>query len=271
MPVFTLHCQIKTIQKNGLDRMMASIGKWLKKRWWLIVLFLLVAGIAFVCTKLCTNAQAAAPAVQSNITPEPTSGNETVRLPATTPLQITRDNSRKSVSIEKPDNIPQKATTPVKVKEDIPPTPGPAVTEIKPTVVMTKDCLLLSDSPDWYATGLVLKPGQKVFVTQLAGSWTVDRAAYPRVDGNGHLDDGETGLMHYTQSKVLPTAHFGAIIGKMGLNRSDTDAFLLGINRVVTVTQAGELCLRINDKDEALGDNSGSLRVRITVTEEAGQ
>jgi hypothetical protein len=249
-----------------MDRIMATFGIWLKRRWWLIGMLLVMAGIDLVCIELYTNVQAAASAGQNNTILLTSPGKETEILPTTTPSEITRDNPRKTASTN--NATPQKATTPMKVKEDIRPTPGPAVTETKPTIVMTKDCLLLSDSPDWYPTGLTLAPGQKIFVTQLSGSWTVDRAAYPRVDGNGHLDDGETGLRHYTQSKVLPSAHFGALIGKMGLNRPNADAFLLGVNREVPVTVAGELCLRINDKDEALGDNSGSLRVRITVTEE---
>jgi hypothetical protein len=57
----------------------------------------------------------------------------------------------------------------------------------------------------------------------------------------------------------MPEVQRGALIGRVG-----DDLFLIGDKSMVEVEESGELQLRINDCDEGLVDNSGSLEIKIS-------
>jgi len=92
-------------------------------------------------------------------------------------------------------------------------------------------------------------------VTSVSGGWSVDAANYRRVGPSGH---SEPGLEPYNQYKYDQTTPFGALLVNI-----PTDGYgyiwVRGnqqLPRPITRT-----AIRINDADNALGDNGGFLDV----------
>lgn len=111
----------------------------------------------------------------------------------------------------------------------------------------------------WVDAGVAVHKGQVIAARQQGGSWAVG-GGFPKVDGNGHVNEKNTMLRQFQQLKLLPTSPFGCLLGRV--NPTDPP-FALGIGNAVASPAEGRLSLRINDKDEGLADNVGSITVEI--------
>lgn len=105
----------------------------------------------------------------------------------------------------------------------------------------------------WQHSNVFLSPGDEVSVRYVNGGWTVDRRNHKNVDASGHADAGG--------GYILRSGRIGALVGRIG----DGTPFLIGNGLDFQTNEKGALWLRIDDSDEMLGDNSGSITVSIDV------
>jgi hypothetical protein len=102
------------------------------------------------------------------------------------------------------------------------------------------------------------------WIVSISGAWTVDAAKLASVGAEGHLGAAAQKLAPFAQHKYLKDAPFGAplitqldeILVARALRRLPGEAAKVGRMR-----GANEVYLRINDGDQALGDNAGALTV----------
>jgi hypothetical protein len=104
----------------------------------------------------------------------------------------------------------------------------------------------------WQDTGVKVQPGDTLAVQYVSGLWSP--WAGGKYDGIGSGGDPKC-----TCNVILGVSH-AALIGKIG----DGNPFLVGNTFTQKAGQAGDLYLGINDT--RLDDNSGSLKVTITLT-----
>ncbi len=121
------------------------------------------------------------------------------------------------------------------------------------------------DANGWTSTGIELSKGQIVAITA-AGTWSIwddQPGIWPLTGPNGYINDREITERHhwdyeYTMTLVpLPTAHLGALIGKVG-----DHVFLVGAGVVQQIEETGILYLGCNDHDV---NNIGSMVAEITI------
>lgn len=100
-----------------------------------------------------------------------------------------------------------------------------------------------------------MRQGQQFQVTYISGQWTYWT--------NTIQPFGPAGESYICRSSVctepLPSSPKGALIGKIG-----NDVFFVGRSGNFTANASSPLYLRINDADAGLGDNSGSVVMRVT-------
>jgi hypothetical protein len=133
-------------------------------------------------------------------------------------------------------------------------------TETLPTTVTEitlngEECYEVNSRQGWqYFT--LLRPRKRV--TTISGSWSVDAKNYAGVGPGGHSGDDARRLEPYNQYKYDQNFPFGALFVDI-----PTDGY--GYTQVsgaqVLQRQITKTAMRINDADNALGDNAGSLRV----------
>ena len=104
----------------------------------------------------------------------------------------------------------------------------------------------------WQDTDLQVIVGHQFQVAYVSG-YIVDQDAVVE-DGNGR----NYVCGHASCCEPLPAARRGGLIGKLG-----SQTFFIGNGGVFTAPVDGHLLLRINDCDEGLYDNSGSLKVGL--------
>lgn len=85
--------------------------------------------------------------------------------------------------------------------------------------------------------------------------WSVDGARYKGVGPQGHQGRDAEALAPFAKYKFASNLPFGAL-----LLRDDNERTYAMRDRVFGVPPDRNLLLRINDSDEALGDNTGFLR-----------
>lgn len=150
----------------------------------------------------------------------------------------------------------------------IPITPGTAVvtkantSTAKPqTIFLTIEFEVFADK-GWQSTGVRLAPGDEVSIEYVSGTWTNWKGHTPTHDGNGPTAVYICADIIQADQCVEPIPDFpaGALVGRVG-----QQMLKIGNRLTTTVTSASNLELRINDGDEGLRDNSGSIVVRITV------
>jgi tetratricopeptide (TPR) repeat protein len=105
---------------------------------------------------------------------------------------------------------------------------------------------------DWQDTGMCVRSGQSVTITYLDGNWAWSGEAY--VDAEGL----PTSPLDYSDNVITGCRH-AALIAQM----PGVQPFCVGASFSGQVEQSGCLQLRINDT--MIGDNSGSITVRIEV------
>ena len=107
----------------------------------------------------------------------------------------------------------------------------------------------------WQDTGVRVDYDDKVTITLVSGQWSA---------GAGQKPYGPEGALD-TPSACMPVrakgAHPGMLIGKIGTS----GPFPVGAKMDDAPGLKGALFLRMNDCDNSLADNSGSLTVRIRV------
>ncbi len=108
----------------------------------------------------------------------------------------------------------------------------------------------------WQSTGVVIDNGAELTIEVTGGKWTNCKGCSPYNSGEG----SEYICGNFTDTCVEPLPKFPSdgLIGRIG-------DFVFGIGQGVTIIapQSGELELRINDGDDGLLDNDGSLMIRI--------
>ena len=111
----------------------------------------------------------------------------------------------------------------------------------------------ISASRGWQNTGIALHSGETIKVQFMSGEIRDGEAVIRGPAGVGYIcGDGSC-------CEPMPNVQRGALIGRVG-----DDLFLIGDKSTIEVQESGELQLRINDCDEGLVDNSGSLEIKIS-------
>ena len=114
-------------------------------------------------------------------------------------------------------------------------------------------CIDVSSRSGWTRFNL---PRSFTKVASINGGWSVDSRSYAPVGPYGHAGQDAQRLSPYSQYKYDQRFPFGALL--MGSGQG-----VIWIQNPHSLSSApfGAVDMRINDADNALGDNSGSLRV----------
>jgi hypothetical protein len=107
----------------------------------------------------------------------------------------------------------------------------------------------------WQNTGVRVQPGDTLTIQYVSGHWSPWPGSF--YDGRGVLENPPC---HAGQECVLFGVLHASLIGRIG----NGDPFYIGNGTTLPVGQTEHVYLRINDS--RLGDNSGSLIVRVQVT-----
>jgi hypothetical protein len=108
----------------------------------------------------------------------------------------------------------------------------------------------------WQSTGLMINSGQRVMIEYSAGSVTDQATVMPDANGWDYICGAEGCC------EPLPDARRGALIGQIG-----RETFFIGNRAEITPETSGVLHLRINDCDDGLNDNSGTLQIQVAPTD----
>lgn len=125
--------------------------------------------------------------------------------------------------------------------------PPTAITPIGPALKVE-----VSAAQGWQDTSLILEEGQIFQIAAVAGQIKDLRVTLDDGEGYGYV------CGNANCCEPLPSARRDALLGKVG-----EDVFLIGNGGTFTATDRGPLFLRVNDCDEGLYDNAGSLKVNI--------
>ncbi|XZN89009.1 MAG: hypothetical protein ACM65M_15100 [Microcoleus sp.] len=101
-------------------------------------------------------------------------------------------------------------------------------------------------------------PGRFTQVVSISGSWSVDDRNYKRIGPEGHSGEAAKRLEPYNQYKYTQTYPFGVLlVGVPGDWETAIPRPIWPLPKAVSQ----RVMMRINDADNALGDNAGSLLV----------
>lgn len=110
---------------------------------------------------------------------------------------------------------------------------------------------------EWQSTTLWIQPGDLLEIEYLEGFWQVVPQG---------VDADSSGVGTYTCLvecvELMDNYPRGGLVGKIG----ESDLFAVGTRRTIRAQEEGILAFRINDT--IIGDNSGAVRIRITVQKE---
>ncbi|MFN8474336.1 MAG: hypothetical protein U0822_19230 [Anaerolineae bacterium] len=112
----------------------------------------------------------------------------------------------------------------------------------------------------WLPTDILVEKGDKVSFSIDGGGWTVAQGGTATLGAGSGTPCAQT----HPQGpcpQPLPSAPDGALIARIG-----GQVFPVLPNSYTIAEETGALSLRVNDADSALGDNSGSLQVTVTVS-----
>lgn len=122
----------------------------------------------------------------------------------------------------------------------------------QPPQQSTSACVTVDSRNGWQRFNL---PGSFTRVASISGGWSVDTRSYSPVGSSGHNGRDAEALAPYSQYKFDQRFPFGALL--MGSGQG-----VLWVENPVSFTGSfGAVDMRINDADNALGDNGGSLQV----------
>ncbi|WP_413280544.1 hypothetical protein [Floridanema evergladense] len=122
----------------------------------------------------------------------------------------------------------------------------------QPSQPSNSACVTVDSRNGWQHFNL---PGSFTRVASISGGWSVDARNYSPVRSGGHTGQDAERLAPYNQYKFDQRFPFGALL--MG-----TGGGTLWVQNPVSFTSGfGAVDMRINDADNALGDNGGTLQV----------
>jgi hypothetical protein len=120
------------------------------------------------------------------------------------------------------------------------------------SLAVSEHCVSVDSKRGWQRFNL---PGSFTKITNISGNWTVDARSYSPVSYSGHSGRDAQALAPYNQYKFDQRFPFGALL--MGSGQG-----VLSIQGSTSFNGSfGAVDMRINDADNALGDNQGSLNV----------
>jgi len=123
---------------------------------------------------------------------------------------------------------------------------------VQPSQPSNSACVTVDSRSGWQHFNL---PGSFTRVASISGGWSVDTRNYSPVGSSGHNGRDAEALAPYNQYKFDQRFPFGALL--MGSGQG-----VLWVENPVSFTGSfGAVDMRINDADNALGDNGGSLQV----------
>jgi hypothetical protein len=134
------------------------------------------------------------------------------------------------------------------------PTRTPRPTRTPTTIPLNVDTYTIEVSAQdyWTGTDIEIEIGQRVSITYLRGRWSWRSCCSHNAEPSGSPFDAGYGV----------SAPIGTLIGRVGVS-GRTMAFG---NSYTFISQTnGELVLMINDTQSGLGDNTGSITVRVEV------
>jgi hypothetical protein len=109
----------------------------------------------------------------------------------------------------------------------------------------------------WVDTGLDVT-NKTVQIKYESGTWSNDGAQSHSCDGEGFIPESQD-FRDLIPKLLVPNAPLGALVGRTG-----GEPFFVG-NNYEDRPGEGHLYLSINDKPDSFEDNTGSLRVLVTV------
>jgi len=115
-----------------------------------------------------------------------------------------------------------------------------------------------STAAGWTQTPLNLGQGAPFTVSYIRGEWTVDYRNYEPVGPQGHPPDIDSQIY---QGCKLVNAPYATLLGKVG----NGSVFVVGAGGNFTADASGPLYLRIHDDDRCLGDNQGSVVMKVDI------
>lgn len=124
-------------------------------------------------------------------------------------------------------------------------------------IVLTR----VSATHGWQDTGFKVKAGDIYTVSYLSGGWTVDRRLFPKAGASGYTPavDGKI----YQGCKLNDHTPYGTLYAREGTADS-TAPVPVAQGQILHAAGAGSVYLRINDNDHCLGDNAGSITVKLS-------
>jgi len=115
----------------------------------------------------------------------------------------------------------------------------------------------ISSTTGWQQSSVNLTAGEAYTLAYVSGSWTVDFRNFPRVGPAGYSSQVDSQI--YQGCKYLASSNYAVLLGSVG----SSPAFAIGKGGTFTAPASGRLSLRINDGDACLGDNAGSVTMKI--------
>jgi hypothetical protein len=119
--------------------------------------------------------------------------------------------------------------------------------------IIEQHCISVDSRQGWQRFNL---PRNFTKIANIRGGWSVDTRSYASVGAFGHTGRDAEALRPYNQYKFDQRFPFGALLmgsGQGSLWIQDSNSF--------SSAPFGAVDMRINDADNALGDNGGSLQV----------
>lgn len=123
------------------------------------------------------------------------------------------------------------------------------------TAIPVPQAVTVSATEGWQNTHITVEAHSVFEVEHVSGSWTLWLEKVPPFGPEG----GSFTCAGSTCCEPLPGAPSGSLIGKVG-----TETFEIGLGGPLIVETTGTLYLRMNDCDNAMNDNQGSIVVKVT-------
>jgi hypothetical protein len=118
----------------------------------------------------------------------------------------------------------------------------------------------VSSTIGWNYTPIPFQKGETFTIEFVSGEWSVDYRNLPSVGPEGYdaTDDADI----YQPCKFATDLPYGRLLGSVG----SQGVFSVGRGGTFTADASGSLALRINDIDQCLVDNDGSVRVTVIMS-----
>ncbi len=112
----------------------------------------------------------------------------------------------------------------------------------------------------WQDTGIAIAKGDHVFIEYVSGKWRT-------TNNTADLSDAKGEKNNWAEAP-FPDSPVGCLLGRIGVDQP----FVVGnLFETKEAERAGKLYLRINDSNQYLHDNDGSLKIQIVVNGETNK